>query len=813
MAPPVKPDPYASYLPKDWGSASAGDVARSLAANIVPSAKRAAIATVEPLLPKNWGRDWEAAKQLAAGIGSKTHLYRSDNPAVQAKDEALLDAIGQHYKQRYGTKAGFKEGLATDPVGMLMDVGALASIPAGGEGLMSRVPGAMGETLAKTASTASKIANATNPVWLGAKAVGKTAGALRGPRILDAAGNIAAPIAAKIVAAFPQGTISAADLNNPAFKTAAVDVLRKKGVTPASIKEAALVAHNAPAPRSVVSGTVVPREAAGTARDLVGQGHEALAAHAASISGAAAPDTTQLGDMLQQAYMDSHNGYAAQYAKAFNQPGAFEPGFTDILRDNVEAALKKDNLPSSESEFHMFPSHKRSGEAFNWLTNHSDILAMDPGELNGPNLERMRQELGAFGQQAKSGTERRAIGAMTSALDNSIIEAANKGLFVGGDGAQMANDMQTAREMFKQHKETFHDTSTPTDTAVSSAVRNFADEMPRDPTNTIITGFAPVGSSEKAQDVLTKNLVDSKTLAVKPGAIKLYNKVGDAVGDTSALDQHLRELLTQSARDDTTGITRLKAKPEAIHSFLDSDLGQVFSKPEQSDMRLLAENKRVLDAKPLSADTETNWLQGTPGKLGRLAAGAILGHGVGSYLFDLPDSGAILGVLGESGVEGRLGNKKAALEATGAAPSTGVLGAVERAGNSTANARATKIIPPMYGLGKAGDTYDQQTPADDSFEITPTTVEQPSDHVFAPPAEVPAAAKPEADPYAAYVTDQRPQRKAGGRVGGDVERLVKSLMDKARNSKKLSDKGTEVLLKVDDSTIAKALHVAQKARV
>lgn len=76
------------------------------------------------------------------------------------------NAMGDFYKERYGSEEGFKKALSEDPVGVAAD----ASIFFGGAAnLASKSP-----QLAKLAAIADKAANITNPVALGATAIKAT---------------------------------------------------------------------------------------------------------------------------------------------------------------------------------------------------------------------------------------------------------------------------------------------------------------------------------------------------------------------------------------------------------------------------------------------------------------------------------------------------------------------------------------------------------------------------------------------------------------------------------------------------------------
>ncbi len=90
------------------------------------------------------------------------------------------DAIGSLYKDRYGSTEGFKNALATDPVGIASDVSALAS---GGATLAGKA-GLVGTSNAL--STAAKMTNPLTPVI----AVGSKVAPIAGNAIATAIGNM-----------------------------------------------------------------------------------------------------------------------------------------------------------------------------------------------------------------------------------------------------------------------------------------------------------------------------------------------------------------------------------------------------------------------------------------------------------------------------------------------------------------------------------------------------------------------------------------------------------------------------------------------
>lgn len=84
-----------------------------------------------------------------------------DPNAVRASNTA--DAVGQFYKQRYGSMEGFKNAIATDPVGVMSDASAVLT---GGASLAPKA--------SKLASILRAGGNATNPIKLATTAAEKT---------------------------------------------------------------------------------------------------------------------------------------------------------------------------------------------------------------------------------------------------------------------------------------------------------------------------------------------------------------------------------------------------------------------------------------------------------------------------------------------------------------------------------------------------------------------------------------------------------------------------------------------------------------
>lgn len=99
------------------------------------------------------------------------------NPQAAQRAVKTADAVGQFYKDRYGSIDGLKNTLATDPVGVAADVSTIAAGGAGAARLGGRIPGAsrMADIL-QQASSATNPINAIAPVVGGVFKAGATAG-------------------------------------------------------------------------------------------------------------------------------------------------------------------------------------------------------------------------------------------------------------------------------------------------------------------------------------------------------------------------------------------------------------------------------------------------------------------------------------------------------------------------------------------------------------------------------------------------------------------------------------------------------------
>jgi hypothetical protein len=141
------------------------DVPGEAMRNLVPSAKSTALGMVEPFLnPRQTAR---TIYDIGAGLASKAKGAIGVKNAPE--DEATVNAIGEFYKQRYGSEEGFKRALAEDPVGVMADMSAIVG---GGGMALAKAPGMAGR-IGEMAMTAGK---AIQPVNVAATAASPAIG-------------------------------------------------------------------------------------------------------------------------------------------------------------------------------------------------------------------------------------------------------------------------------------------------------------------------------------------------------------------------------------------------------------------------------------------------------------------------------------------------------------------------------------------------------------------------------------------------------------------------------------------------------------
>jgi len=171
-APPASGNPLFEYKFEETGfpaeqyrTMGAGEVAGRAFKALPESAVTTAKSMIEPFYPENIPQTAVNLGQLGYGAASKAlgALGYEEAPEKKAQDEAVLDAVIGHYREKYGSTEGFKKAFAEDPVGVLSDIGSVAT----GAGRLPGLAGAAGRGIA---------AATTAPVTAPIAAAGKVAG-------------------------------------------------------------------------------------------------------------------------------------------------------------------------------------------------------------------------------------------------------------------------------------------------------------------------------------------------------------------------------------------------------------------------------------------------------------------------------------------------------------------------------------------------------------------------------------------------------------------------------------------------------------
>jgi hypothetical protein len=170
---------------KKYADMPISEVAQSAVQHFVPSVTNMAEGIGHAIV--NPTETLGALKQIGQGAYSKAQgaLGVQQNPNEKANTEALLDALGSHYAETYGTKGGFKKAIATDPA----SVGADLSLPfTMGAGLGANAAGLTG----RAARLAGTIGTVLDPIQAGL-ATAKTVGNL-GSSVMRSAQGISTGI-------------------------------------------------------------------------------------------------------------------------------------------------------------------------------------------------------------------------------------------------------------------------------------------------------------------------------------------------------------------------------------------------------------------------------------------------------------------------------------------------------------------------------------------------------------------------------------------------------------------------------------------
>jgi hypothetical protein len=135
----------AGYPKDQYKTMGYGEVAGRALKAFPESAVTTAKSMIEPFYPENIPQTAVNLGQLGYGAASKARgaLGYEEEPSKKASDEAVINAVISHYKDKYGSTEGFKKAFAEDPVGVLADIGGVAT----GAGRLPGMAGAVGRAV------------------------------------------------------------------------------------------------------------------------------------------------------------------------------------------------------------------------------------------------------------------------------------------------------------------------------------------------------------------------------------------------------------------------------------------------------------------------------------------------------------------------------------------------------------------------------------------------------------------------------------------------------------------------------------------
>ena len=746
----------------DASTLSAGQIALNTAKNIIPSTGRAAVGLYHAARhPIETGKTlW----QLGVGLDSKLEGLAGvkQDTAQKARDEAVADAFGNSFGEKYGSINKILNTMQRDPDSLLMDFSAVLGAP---ELAFGKTAGVVGD-IARTAGRVGEAINPLNPGGILTGGLSKTATPTSG--LLDNTGKWTSDADSQIRAA-SQGSLGASDFMHsadPSVQATAHDIFSKKGITPATVNEAVLRSQGLEAPASMVTGTAPSANVANEVQAAKINNYSKIGDTASTIAGASAPIEGGLGEALENGQLAAKNNFNGLYQKVADNAGIFHPSILNDVFPNVQQELAGYKLPSTLGMMENAPSMVQSNLAMQYLKNKVLKGELPLGsDLTMPNLEFVRKELNKFLYDAR-GSDIQGMRAIIDGYDKTIMNGAKSGMFSPADssisnldaGNKIVSEMNNARSAFKQYQNTYNNAANPNSTAIKNATEQLTKQQSLDE-----AGNASSAGTQ-AHMVAEKDL-KNKLLNPVLGP-DMYDKLVEAAGGKgSAGEQAVKDHFKQAFLENNNG--RFALKPNHMEDLLYSPSGiiknrGVFNPDELAEVRRMHEANKIMSNKPNTLQKANSALGS---HLGKLAARTAM-TAVGLHLHGLP--GALIGGgiehFGEHVLSGRALKK----EMAGAPkPKTSLLGKAAKVATFPVRApiKLAKGIATRPILSDTLINADQQ---------------------------------------------QRQGHAAGGKVGFDHEAKADKLILLADKIKKDEAKKTSSILNVDDSTVARALAVVNR---
>jgi hypothetical protein len=640
MGPDVKPQ----EAPKDWG-----DTIEQAGENLIPSIGEAAkgiysavrhpVDTAGTLL------------KIGKGLASKVDGLAGEkqDPEQKAKDEQLVDALANSYKEKYGSIDGFKKYLAKDPAGLLFDASTVLS---GGGGLAAKLPGVIGRA-GEVAGAVGKAVNPLNPMGV----VSDTVKAVTSPAAaLDKAGNVVPKVDA-LIKKVTNGTMSGADLMDPDVKAAFAATIAKKGLSEESVKEGLLRSMNLKAPTQSVTGRSVPLAAKEATAAAVEHNNDALDKHASNLGGT--PSTSELGEALDQAHTRSYNNASASYDKIRNIQGSFGPlhpnnGSLGELGNTIDTTLTKSGLPNDLQALRA-TGYTQTAASIKLLQSYwgsgKSLMYGPGGQVDSREILAMRKALNNLKASA-NGSDAKGVNDVINSFDQHLQSESALGKFKDANGRPvygLGQQINTANAAYKAHFNAFDQSANP---AMRGAINQLKDKQTFSPTGQRL----PSGDIDRystAQEALGRQLLHQTKGA------NTYNQLKTALGGNSApIDNFVKSMVLNGDKP-IKGVGKLLNNPNSV-------VTKAFagSPDDLARARHIQAARDITNTKPTPGKSSS--LKSILGGFAAKGASSVAGY----ETMGLP--GLVAGPLMEHGVE-KLSESRAAKSALAGAKNTSSL--------------------------------------------------------------------------------------------------------------------------------------------
>lgn len=717
---------------------------------------------------------------------------------AEAADRSLINLFNM-YGKRYGSMAGFKEALATDPLSVIMDFNTAARMGSFG----ARV-----SKFGKTADFVDKwVVKPTDPFTVpivGAKVAAKVAGKAVGlvrkvpeGRIF-ANGKFTPAAMAALKGAFPN--LKPSDLSNPGLQKILVETMSSRGITPAAAKQALADYYKVTMPTSRLTGKAPRRAPAKSETNRMVS--DAQTAIQKNVDTNFPHKNEDIGIRLKEAESKARDAVDEQYTAARQIPGEFDPAAAQVIETNIDAAIrqaypqyKSANLPGN-----TFPQGMEVINDFRLnLPKEAGEHGLTMGLLDDKRhgiLKRYR------GENAAAGRDRYLLGVIQDGFDKGIEAAIQGGLFKG-DSTDLLKTWGQAR-------------------ASNAAYRNYFSGTDRFGNPDLVSqalAMADKSHFDKAGSHLINGMFDPQTGTMLPDAPRVWEQIHTVDPNLgAAVDSGVRRTVANQV---ATGKIDVPTANQTMSAF--STNGKAAFTPEQqTTVRQVGELKGTLDTVPAGKESpilDAAKRMATSAGTGSLAGYAISGATGLPPQITIPATGALRSLAPEA-IDIARGPS---VERSGVVPA-------ERA-RPYQEAVPDKVsfpsqILPRLSIREQQAEEEAKRKAVAAQNVGPTTqVVKPGEMVedveqnvsFEQPAAAQPAGIDEEDLVIGEVGE--PQRATGGRVGyasgGTIkktshEELVQRLINKAKHVKRQTDNTTKPLLNVDDSAIVRALSVAQR---